>query len=408
MNDDGKDVVLDAIFSSIFDQVTIYRIVENKNGEPIDFILESVNEAYLQVNGLRREDIVGKKYTEIWANEKERGFWNLMLKVARAGSGRQLPAQRRLRSNYFEGICSSVPGIYYQMFAFIPYPGKLVVILKDKSEWYHLTLSLKEKERLLLKYREDLRNLTAKLTLAEEKTRRSIATVLHDRIGYSMVSMARSIRKLYDVFPQHPVRKDIEEVTSEMEKLIKDVRSFTFEISPTLLYEVGLEAALETLGEDMFFKHKIKFVISVSGKDNKLPKDTNILLFQMVRELFVNIVKHAKASRVSVKIRRGIKKYQIVVEDDGVGFNMDKKKDFRGFSGVGLFSIRERLTSIGGQLSIVSSSDEGTIASIVVPFAEAVTLADDSLSNTDLNAFLLGATAEEISIEKLRGGRRAF
>ncbi|MDO5114519.1 MAG: ATP-binding protein [Synergistaceae bacterium] len=408
MNDNGRDVVLDAIFSSVFDQVTIYRIVKNKNGDPIDFILESANEAYIQTNNLRREEVIGKKYSEIWANEKEKGFWNLMLRVARAGEGRHGAEQRRLRSNYFEGISSSVPGIYYQTFAFVPCPGKLAVILKDMSEWYHLTYSLKEKERLLLKYREDLRNLTAKLTLAEEKTRRSIATVLHDRIGYSMVSMARSIRGLYERFTEDPARREIYEVITEMEKLIKDVRSFTFEISPTLLYEVGLEAALETLGEDMFLKNNVKFSISVSGIESKAPEDTNILLFQMVRELFVNIVKHAKASEVKVTVRRGTKKYQIIVEDDGVGFNIENRKDFRGFSGVGLFSIRERLTSVGGQLNIVSTHNEGTIASIIVPLSESKIADSAPLPAGGPKAFLPESHADELRIERLRGGRRAF
>ena len=195
MNEQAGEAILNAIFSSIFDQVTIYKIVEDEKGFPVNFILEKVNDAYLSVNKLKREEIVGRLYTEIWEYEEERGFFNLMLRVARAGI-QNLPYDQRLVSNYFEGTSSMVPGVYYQTFAFIPYPGKIVVILKDMSDWYHLTFSLKEKENLLLKYREDLRKLTARLTLAEEKTKRSLAMVLHDRIGFSMVNMANTLREI--------------------------------------------------------------------------------------------------------------------------------------------------------------------------------------------------------------------
>ena len=153
----------------------------------------------------------------------------------------------------------------------------------------------------------------------------------------------------------------------DMEKLIKEIRTFTFEISPTLLYEVGIEAAFEVLCEEMFTRHKIKYSISSSGRDKDIAEDIKILLFHMVRELFVNIIKHAKATAVSIKMRRGSKKYQIVVEDNGVGFCPSDENDFRDLRGIGLFSIRERLTTLGGQISIVSEPNKGTIVSIIAP-----------------------------------------
>ena len=366
MNEQAGEAILNAIFSSIFDQVTIYKIVEDEKGFPVNFILEKVNDAYLSVNKLKREEIVGRLYTEIWEYEEERGFFNLMLRVARAGI-QNLPYDQRLVSNYFEGTSSMVPGVYYQTFAFIPYPGKIVVILKDMSDWYHLTFSLKEKENLLLKYREDLRKLTARLTLAEEKTKRSLAMVLHDRIGFSMVNMANTLREIEKNQSDERLKQNVKNVVMDMEKLIKEIRTFTFEISPTILYEVGIEAAFEVLCEEMFTRHKIKYSISSSGRDKDIAEDIKILLFHMVRELFVNIIKHAKATAVSIKMRRGSKKYQIVVEDNGVGFCPSDENDFRDLRGIGLFSIRERLTTLGGQISIVSEPNKGTIVSIIAP-----------------------------------------
>lgn len=401
MNKEVGEAILNAIFSSVFDQITVYKIIEDESGLPIDFQLEKVNDAYLSVNKLKREEIVGRLYTDIWSHEEERGFFNLMLRVARAGL-QDIPYNQRLISNYFEGTSSMVPGVYYQTFAFTPYPGKIVVILKDMTEWYHMTFSLKEKERLLLKYREDLRKLTARLTIVEEKTRRSLATVLHDRIGYSMVKMANSLRRIEEIQHDEDSKRDVKDVVQEMEKLIKEVRTFTFEISPTLLYEVGIEAALEALSEDMFTKENINYSINLSGKDKDIAEDIKILLFHMVRELFVNIIKHAKASEVKVRLRRGSKKYQIIVEDNGVGFCPSEENDFRDLPGMGLFSIRERLTTLGGQISIVSEPDKGTIVSIIAPLEKEEMKEKDGLDDTfekriseqDMNTFLLSVKSQ--------------
>ncbi len=405
MNKEIGEAILNGIFSSVFDQITVYKVIEDEKGLPIDFQLEKVNNAYLSVNKLKREEILGRLYTDIWEHEEERGFFDLMLRVARAGL-QDIPYDQRLTSNYYEGTSSMVPGVYYQTFAFTPYPGKIVVILKDMTEWYQMTFSLKEKERLLLKYREDLRKLTARLTLVEEKTRRSLATVLHDRIGYSMVKMANSLRRIEEIQQGEESRKEVKEVVQEMEKLIKEVRTFTFEISPTLLYEVGIEAALEVLCEDIFSKQNIKYSLKLSGKDKDITEDIKILLFHMVRELFVNIIKHAQASEVKVRLRRGRKKYQIIVEDNGVGFCPADENDFRDLSGMGLFSIRERLTTLGGEIRIVSEPDKGTIISIIAPLEK-----EDMPKNESHDEFFVNRTSDKelrTFLLRVKNHRRAF
>lgn len=89
-------------------------------------------------------------------------------------------------------------------------------------------------------------------------------------------------------------------------------------------------------------------------------------LFLMVHELLVNVLKHAEASYALVIVRWGVKKMQIVVEDDGKGFLVSKTKKSNS-SGMGLFSIRERLRSVGGEMKIVSTPNKGTTISLVAP-----------------------------------------
>ena len=349
MNEEGrKRQILDAIFSSIFDPVAIYRIVKGRSDRMVDLEYSRVNDAYLTKNGLRREDVIGRLYTEVWAGEENGGWEELMLRVAAADCASFNKSTNSYEnSGYFEGHSSIIPG-YYQMFAFSPIIGYVVSIFRDMSDLHIATKDLSIKEKQLFESREGLRKLTTSLTLAEEKTRRSIATTLHDTLGYSMVSLFHAIKELRSSeLSLSEKEKKLDQIASDMEKLIDDTRTFTFSISPPLLYELGLDAALASRCENMKKSSGTDCIFLTHGKEKNIPEDTKVLLYQMAHELLANVSKHADASKVLVQTRWGTKKIQLLVEDDGIGFtNSTFEQKIKGFSGMGLFSIRERLKSI--------------------------------------------------------------
>lgn len=356
MNEDEQKLVLDAIYQSIVDPIAICRIVESEDGTHKDLVYVRVNDAYEKINRMKKEDLIGRMYSTVWAGDKE-DWGGLMIRVAETGSTKiQAVGSPREKSGFFEGESSVAPG-FYQLFTFSPIPGWVVLIFRDMEEWHKVALTLKKKERLL-------RELTSKLVLAEEKTRRQIATTLHDRIGYSMVSMLHSLRKLEEAREGRHPKSDVRNAIEEMEKLIQEVRSFTFDISPPSLYEVGLEAAIEARCDHLKSQQGLRCTFKCEGMEPDLDENTKIILYQMVHELLVNVVKHAKATNALVKVRWGGKKVQIVVEDDGVGFIKNKRPPG---SGIGLFSIKERLHSFGGNMNIVSDLGGGTTVSLVVP-----------------------------------------
>ncbi len=355
MNEEEQKLVLDAIYQSIVDPIAICRIVESEDGTHKDLVYVRVNDAYEKINRMKKEELIGRMYSTVWAGDKE-DWGGLMIRVAETGSTKiQAVGSPREKSGFFEGESSVAPG-FYQLFTFSPIPGWVVLIFRDMEEWHKVALTLKKKERLL-------RELTSKLVLAEEKTRRQIATTLHDRIGYSMVSMLHSLRKLEEA-REGRRKSDVRNTIEEMEKLIQEVRSFTFDISPPSLYEVGLEAAIEARCDHLKSQQGLSCTFKCEGMEPDLDENTKIILYQMVHELLVNVVKHAKASNALVKVRWGGKKVQIVVEDDGVGFIKNRRPTA---SGIGLFSIKERLYSFGGNMNIVSSPGGGTTVSLVVP-----------------------------------------
>jgi len=147
------------------------------------------------------------------------------------------------------------------------------------------------------------------------------------------------------------------------------MRSLTFDLSSPILYEFGFEEAVaEWLNERV----EIKYGIATEFEDDGLPKplddDIRVLLFRNVRELLINVVKHAHASKVKVTIGKVGGQIRVSVEDDGLGFEPAKVKSMvTNKEAFGLFSIRERLEHFGGRLEIKSAPDCGCRVTITSP-----------------------------------------
>jgi signal transduction histidine kinase len=232
-----------------------------------------------------------------------------------------------------------------------------------------------EVEAKLAGYQEDLRSLASQLSLAEERERRRIAAHLHDDIGQSM-SLAtiklRELQKSLATASPETSTAEMDRIGGLMEQAIRDTQSLTFKISSPLLYELGLEAALDWLAEQFQKQQGIAAHFEADDRPKPLAEDVGVLLFQAVNELLVNVARHARARRVRISLRRDDAQLKVRVADDGVGFNASKTGvRRRENSGFGLFSIRERLRPFGGCLDIQSKPGLGTQVTLSVPLPEA-------------------------------------
>lgn len=222
----------------------------------------------------------------------------------------------------------------------------------------------KQAEEKIHKFQQRLQSLASQISLTEEQERRRLAICLHDQIGQTL-----AVIRLKLVTLQHPssddYAKQVAGILELLDEAIKRTRSLIFDLSPPILYELGLEAALEWLAEQFQKQHDIIFKVEDDGKPKLLADTCRSLLFMAVRESLVNVVKHAKAKNVSISIQRVGKTVRVIVQDNGVGFNSSQiEKQTNGF---GLFSIRERLRYIGGHFHIESRCGHGTRISLVVP-----------------------------------------
>jgi signal transduction histidine kinase len=228
--------------------------------------------------------------------------------------------------------------------------------------------TLERRASQLQQYQNQLRSLASQLSLAEERERRRIAIDLHDRVGQllavSKINLGRLKQELQD-----PALVDLaNDVSDFMEQAIQETRSLTFQISPPILYELGLTSALGHLVEQLQEQHGILGTYADDGQANALGEDIRILLFRAAGELLVNVAKHAGARRVSVTSHREADNIIVCIEDDGIGFDPEMSAFRSGRNhGFGLFSIRERLSHIGGRLVIESQPGKGARVTLIAP-----------------------------------------
>jgi signal transduction histidine kinase len=242
---------------------------------------------------------------------------------------------------------------------------------------YFLNREINERKRVEGKvavYQENLRSLASQLTLAEERERRRLAVDLHDRIGQGLalanIKLGELQKSVANKFPGFPTA-ELEKTSSLLEQAIRDTHSLTFKISSPILYELGLEAALEWLTEQIQEEYGIAASFTSDGQAMPLDHDVRILLFQAVSELLVNVVKHSQARNVAVSIWSEAEELKIDVDDNGIGFEVEKiGARWWGGGGFGLFSIRERLQPFGGRLEVKSVPGTGTRVTLTVPLPD--------------------------------------
>jgi PAS domain S-box-containing protein len=228
----------------------------------------------------------------------------------------------------------------------------------------------KKAEKKIQSYQKQLRSLASDLSLAEEQERRRIATMLHDHIGQILAISKIKLGALLQSAANDGFLEQLEEVREHVEQAIQYTRSLTFELSPPILYDLGLESALEWLTEQIKEQHGISCDFETDNTPKPVRDEIRIVLFSAVRELLMNVAKHALAQTAKVTIRRVNENIVVHVADNGTGFTVSRMNFYLDENkGFGLFSIRERLRHLGGQMDVRSAKGRGTRVILTAPLA---------------------------------------
>lgn len=212
-----------------------------------------------------------------------------------------------------------------------------------------------------------LRQLIFELSMTEDRERRAVALDLHDHLG-QLLSVANV--KLAALRARGTASVDaLAEVSDLLLQAERVVRSLAFQISPPVLYELGLVPALEWLAEEMKLVYGVAVTVRDDGKPKPLGEAIRSILFRAVRELLINVSKHAKVGTARIDVRRNDGGIEVTVSDEGVGFDPTALPVPGAKGGFGLPSVRERLAAIGGEFTIQSVPGDGTVARLRAPFA---------------------------------------
>jgi len=223
-------------------------------------------------------------------------------------------------------------------------------------------------DRLKL-HQEMLRSMTATLALSEQRERRRLAETLHDRIGQKLAMVSMKLGGVIAVTADETGLRMLADIRGLVSGVISDTRTLTFELSPPVLYELGLSPALGWLAEQVGASTGLVVEFREGACDvSGIGEELRVLLYQSVRELLMNVYKHAGAQWVCVAVSGGEGRIAITVEDDGKGFDPDRAVErARDHMCFGLFSIRERLEYIGGSMAVSSAAGRGTKITLVAP-----------------------------------------
>jgi PAS domain S-box-containing protein len=224
-------------------------------------------------------------------------------------------------------------------------------------------------EQQVLEYQRRLQALASQLTLSEERERRRIAHELHDEVGQRLTFARMALASARETTSEARRAVVLDGASESIRRSIGDIRDLVFDLSSPLLNQVGLAPALEEwLEEQVSKKHGIQAELIHDGRRLPLDDDVRTILFRSVRELLTNVVKHARAKSVIVRLEEEGTFSRIVVEDDGIGFDVDAlpRETERG-RGFGLFSIEERMAALGGSLEIISGPGRGCRAILTAP-----------------------------------------
>ena len=306
-----------------------------------------VNEEFLRISGFTREELIGHTAAELgWlvAEERERFVQRFPT------HGRIVEMELTFRTKGGNRLVGLVKGEQ------IVIAGRrcLLTIMIDMT-------ARKLSEQQLLEYQHRLQSLGAELSRAEQEERRRLATLLHDDVIQSLALSSIKLGTLRKSLSNAGQRSCLDGTRALIEQAIQSTRSLTFQLSPPILHELGLEPALDWLVEQFAGRHGLSCRFTSDAQPKPLTEEAAGVLFAAVRELLVNTVKHAQATQAEVSSCREGATICLRVTDNGAGFDTAAVVGRGGKTGgFGLLNIRERLGYLGGSCDLQSEPGRGT------------------------------------------------
>jgi PAS domain S-box-containing protein len=339
-------------FQHLFDHAPIGRFAINFEGR-----IEALNFAAASMLGLDRDEAHGCRLADHVRQDDKAAFDQFLEMILEIGASPPCEV----------GLINRAGGSVFVILSALKLPDENLIhfaatdISNLHQARHELKRSREDSDSKIQARTGRLRSLARELTLAEERERRRIAGLVHDNLQQLLVAVLLNIGATKPKTKSERVLEELDSIERMTKECIQITRSLTSELSPTVLHQSGLAAGFGWLCD--WFWEKYGFSLEVDADKSFMPdEDISITLFQCVREIVFNAVKHSTVKVAQLTMAcDGDGFFKISIRDQGAGFDVDalmSQETWKG--GFGLFSVRERVELLGGEMLIESAPGQGS------------------------------------------------
>jgi two-component system, chemotaxis family, CheB/CheR fusion protein len=340
-------------YRAVVEGATDAIIVINEEG-----VFRFLNSEAAMRTGLRAQDIVGKTMHDIFPPDIATPQLANIRQVIRTGRGSVKNSITVLRGE------ARVYHTSLQPLTLASGERAALLVARDITDRQRAEHELSGLNAQLTSRANQLRALASELTRAEQRERQRVSEVLHDHVQQTLAAAKLRLGMLRGSMDEPESQALLGQVRELLTASIAAVRTLAVELSPPVLKEGTLSAALEWLSDEFWRRHHLRVRVLVESGCDVPVGDLRVAVFQAVRELLFNVTKYAGVETAEVTARAEGDVLQLRVADTGAGFRPAEASSSRG---LGLFSIRERLEALGGGLEVESEPGAGTRVLLSLP-----------------------------------------
>ncbi len=323
----------------------------------LDGNLTEANLRAQELLGYNKDELLKMHYTQLFPPEDLGGLTEVFEGRKKEGLGKIREA-RVMRKDGGE-VHVDITGTR------IEYAGKKLIqgILRDITARRKAEEALRESE-------QKLRSLASQLLTIQERERRRVSRELHDELGQALTVLKIRLVAIESKLQknQQGLKADCEQLLNYIDGVIENVRRLSWDLSPSILEDLGLSSSLAHLLDETCRNHSLTCSFSMDQMDNLFSPETVINIYRIFQESLTNIVKHARATQISVAIHQQDDRVTFMIKDDGRGFDPETvmARDLPK-RGLGLTAMNERALMARGSLTVWSQKGQGTRITFHIP-----------------------------------------
>jgi signal transduction histidine kinase len=269
-----------------------------------------------------------------------------------------------------EGETIGVMGIGFpKPYEWLPTERELMRAIADRAA---LAIERAQMNDALREREQRIAELSAHLLRVQEEERKRISRELHDETGQALMVIRLYLGMMEQGSTARNIRGKIKETVEVVDRTIEGIRRIIGKLSPLVLQELGLVAAIRKEAKDLAKATGLKTRVMIADDVGRLAPGTEQAIYRVVQEALHNVAKHAQARNVTIQVVREGEKISVHVEDDGVGIQAARGNPRNG--SFGLAGIKERIAMLGGVSRVISTKGKGTRIEITVPAGESSTV----------------------------------